>query len=149
MRLTLAHVGARPAARDPLNTLTADYLTRTSILAPAEVQSFRTEQALLDWLERTPGRTRPLSVLLDSRGRSLTSEAFAAWIGSQRDRGAQHIVFAIGPASGWSSTARERADLLLSLGPLTLAHALARLVLAEQIYRAATILTGHPYHSGH
>lgn len=153
MRLTLAHIGSRAAARDPLETLTAGYLTRSSVLGTAEAQAFRSEQALLDWLKRTPGRTpgrtRPLQVLLDSRGRALTSEAFAAWIGSQRDRGAQHIVFAIGPASGWSDTARESADLLLSLGPLTLAHALARLVLAEQIYRAATILTGHPYHTGH
>ena len=61
----------------------------------------------------------------------------------------QHIVFCVGPADGWSDAARKRAQLLLSLGPFTLAHALARLVVAEQIYRAFTILTGHPYHSGH
>jgi 23S rRNA (pseudouridine1915-N3)-methyltransferase len=79
----------------------------------------------------------------------MSSEAFAAWLGARRDQGAQHIVFAIGPASGWSDTAREKANLLLSLGPMTLAHALARAVVAEQIYRAFTILTGHPYHAGH
>ena len=67
----------------------------------------------------------------------------------RRDEGAQHLVFAIGPASGWSDSARARAGLLLSLGPMTMAHALARLVLAEQIYRAFTILSGHPYHGGH
>ena len=61
----------------------------------------------------------------------------------------QHIVFAIGPADGWSNAARERAQLVLSLGPMTLAHSLARLVMAEQIYRAYAILTGHPYHAGH
>ena len=88
-------------------------------------------------------------LLLDSRGKTMTSEAFAAWLGGRRDDGAQHMVFAVGPASGWSEPARKRADLLLSLGPMTLAHALARLVLAEQLYRAFTILSGHPYHGGH
>lgn len=79
----------------------------------------------------------------------MTSEAFAAWIGGRRDSGAQHLVFAIGPADGWSDPIRQRADLLLSLGSMTLAHALARLVLAEQLYRAFTILAGHPYHAVH
>lgn len=102
-----------------------------------------------EWLDRQQGRTTALAVMLDSRGRSMTSEAFAAWLGARRDDGAQHIVFAVGPASGWSDAARKRAGLLLSLGPMTLAHTLARLVLAEQIYRAFTILSGHPYHTGH
>jgi 23S rRNA (pseudouridine1915-N3)-methyltransferase len=79
----------------------------------------------------------------------MTSEDFAAWLGKRRDDGAQHLVFAIGPADGWSAAARERAQLLLSFGPMTMAHSLARLVVAEQIYRATTILSGHPYHSGH
>jgi 23S rRNA (pseudouridine1915-N3)-methyltransferase len=59
------------------------------------------------------------------------------------------MLFAIGPADGWTEESRKRATLLLSLGPMTLAHSLARTVLAEQLYRAFTILTGHPYHSGH
>ncbi len=79
----------------------------------------------------------------------MTSETLAAWIGGHRQEGVQHIVFAIGPADGWSADALLRAKLVLSLGSLTLAHALARLVLAEQLYRTTTILTGHPYHSGH
>jgi 23S rRNA (pseudouridine1915-N3)-methyltransferase len=79
----------------------------------------------------------------------MTSEVFAAWLGARRDEGAQHIVFAIGPADGWTEAAREKAKLELSLGPMTLAHALARLVMAEQLYRAFTILSGHPYHMGH
>jgi 23S rRNA (pseudouridine1915-N3)-methyltransferase len=87
--------------------------------------------------------------LLDSRGRQFTSEAFAAWITARRDQGARHLVFAIGPADGWSDHARQQAQLLLSLGPMTLPHSLARLVLAEQLYRACTILAGHPYHTGH
>jgi len=55
----------------------------------------------------------------------------------------------VGPASGWSEPSRLRANLLLSLGPMTMAHSLARLVMAEQLYRAFAILTGHPYHGGH
>jgi len=72
-----------------------------------------------------------VAVLLDSRGRQMSSEAFAAWLGTKRDEGMQQVVFAVGPASGWSEAARARAQLLLSLGPMTMAHALARLVMAE------------------
>jgi len=104
---------------------------------------------MCDWMERQQGRTPVVAVLLDSRGKQMTSEAFAAWLGKRRDEGAQQILFAIGPASGWSEAARQRATLLLSLGPMTMAHALARLVMAEQLYRAFAILTGHPYHAGH
>jgi 23S rRNA (pseudouridine1915-N3)-methyltransferase len=152
MNLTLAHIGARSSPsslREPFDALTQLYLSRSSPFAHCQTESFRTEQALLEWFERQQGRTVPLAVLLDSRGRQMTSEAFAAWLGARRDQGAQHIVFVVGPASGWSEVARQRADLLLSLGPMTMAHALARLVVAEQIYRAFTILSGHPYHSGH
>ena len=149
MNLTLAHIGARPASKDPAAALASLYLDRCSPFANCRAETFRTEQAFLEWLDRQQGRTPALAVLLDSRGRQLTSEAFAAWLGARRDQGAQHIVFSIGPASGWSDAARDRAQLLLSLGPMTLAHALARLVLAEQLYRAFTILSGHPYHAGH
>ena len=149
MQVTLAHIGSKPNLRDPIESLVAEYLTRSEAFARCRTEAFRTEDGFLDWLVRQQGRTAAVSVLLDSRGRAFGSEAFAAWLGSRRDAGAQHIVFAIGPASGWSDQARERATLLLSLGPMTLAHALARLVAAEQIYRAFTILTGHPYHGGH
>jgi 23S rRNA (pseudouridine1915-N3)-methyltransferase len=149
MNLTLAHIGARPGSKDEVDGLIAVYLGRCSGFAHCKAEAFRTEEALLDWLERQQGRTPAMAVLLDSRGRQMSSEAFAAWLGARRDEGAQQIVFAIGPASGWSEAARKRAHLLLSLGPMTMAHALARLVMAEQLYRAFTILTGHPYHGGH
>ncbi len=152
MQIVLAHIGPKPASRDsrdPHAQLVAMYLERCSPFARCDEQSFRTEDALFDWIDRHQRRTPAVTVLLDSRGRPLTSEAFAEWLGRQRDTSIQQLVFAIGPADGWSDSSRKRATLLLSLGPMTLAHALARVVLAEQIYRAFAILTGHPYHSGH
>jgi 23S rRNA (pseudouridine1915-N3)-methyltransferase len=149
MNLTLAHVGARPSAKDAMDSVTGVYLRRCSAFAQCKAEAFRTEAALLQWLGRLEGRTPAVAILLDSRGRQMTSEAFAAWLGGKRDEGVQNVVFAIGPASGWSENARKQAQLLLSLGPMTMAHALARLVMAEQLYRAFTILTGHPYHAGH
>ena len=149
MNLTLAHVGARSGSKDEIESLVSLYLGRCSAFAHCRAEAFKTEMALMEWLKRQQGRTPAVAILLDSRGRQMSSEAFAAWLGTRRDEGAQHIVFAVGPASGWSEEARRQASLLLSLGPMTLAHALARAVMAEQIYRAFTILTGHPYHVGH
>jgi 23S rRNA (pseudouridine1915-N3)-methyltransferase len=149
MQITLAHIAARSGSNDGFEPLTALYVNRCSAFARCQSEIFRTETALQQWLDKQQGRTPVIAVLLDSRGRSMSSEAFATWLGKRRDEGAQHIVFAIGPASGWSDLSRKRAQLLLSLGPITMAHALARLVMAEQLYRAFTILTGHPYHSGH
>jgi 23S rRNA (pseudouridine1915-N3)-methyltransferase len=161
MNLTFAHVGpqlrkAGPSrtkspvkTQDGFDVLTQVYFERCSNFAHCQSEAFRTEDALLDWLGKQQGRTTAVAVLLDSRGRQMSSEAFAAWLGARRDEGAQHIVFAIGPADGWSEPARARAHVLLSLGPMTMAHSLARLVIAEQVYRAFTILTGHPYHGGH
>jgi len=153
MQITLAHITARAGSaagsKDSLDAVTRMYLERCSPFAKTQAEAFRNEEALFDWVARRQGRTAAVLVLLDSRGRSMTSEAFAGWLGVRRDEGAQHIVFAIGPADGWTDAGRRRATLLLSLGSMTLAHGLARLVLAEQIYRAFTILSGHPYHGGH
>lgn len=150
MELIVAHIGpARFPANDHFASLTASYLERCSGFLPSRAQAFRAEVDLLAWLDRAPGRIPPMAVLLDSRGRQMTSEAFALWIGERRDLGARQLVFAVGPADGWSDQARKRAQLLLSMGSLTMPHALARLVLAEQLYRACTILAGHPYHTGH
>jgi 23S rRNA (pseudouridine1915-N3)-methyltransferase len=149
MQMTLVHIGARPGSKDGLDAQVQGYLERCSAFARCRTEAFRTGEAMLEWLERQQGRTPALAVLLDSRGRQMSSEAFASWLGARRDEGNQHIVFAVGGASGWSEAVRGRAHLLLSLGPMTLAHALARLVMAEQLYRAVTILTGHPYHTGH
>jgi 23S rRNA (pseudouridine1915-N3)-methyltransferase len=152
MQLTLAHIGARTAetarSKDCFAQLTNLYLERCAPFARCAAEAFRSEHSLLEWIDKLQARTAPVVIFLDSRGRQMSSEVFAAWLGKRRDDGAQHLVFAIGPADGWSPIARERATLLLSLGPMTLAHSLARLVLAEQIYRATTILSGHPYHRG-
>jgi 23S rRNA (pseudouridine1915-N3)-methyltransferase len=149
MQITLAQIGSRPGSKDGLDPLIKTYLERCSPFAHCKTEGFRTEEAMIGWLDRQQGRAPVLAALLDGRGKQMTSEDFARWLGARRDEGSQHIVFAVGPASGWSEAARKRAQLLLSLGPMTLAHALARLVMAEQLYRAFTILTGHPYHAGH
>ena len=85
-------------------------------------------------------------VALDEAGRMMASRDFAGVIARHRDGGAQGIAFLIGGADGHGAAALAKAALRLSLGPMTLPHGLARIVLAEQLYRAATILSGHPYH---
>jgi 23S rRNA (pseudouridine1915-N3)-methyltransferase len=134
---------------DAAATLAADYLTRAARYLPCEAQTFPTESDLLATLDKQSSRTTPVLILLDSRGRQLSSEAFAEHIGRLRDTGTQSLILAIGPADGWSLAARARASLILSFGPITLPHELARAVLAEQLYRALTILANHPYHSAH
>jgi 23S rRNA (pseudouridine1915-N3)-methyltransferase len=151
MQVTLAHIGARPGSKDCYDTLIKSYLKRIAAFVRCDTEAFRSEKALLEWLGRQKGRTAMAALFLDERGRQMTSEAMAEWLGKRRDEGTQHVVFAIGPADGWSDEARaegERRGGLLSLSTMTLAHQLARLVMAEQLYRACTILTGHPYHRG-
>jgi 23S rRNA (pseudouridine1915-N3)-methyltransferase len=84
-------------------------------------------------------------VALDPRGKTMTSETFAAFLGKVAESG-RGIAFVIGGADGLDEAVRGRADLVLSLGAMTWPHLLVRAMLAEQIYRAETILAGHPYH---
>jgi 23S rRNA (pseudouridine1915-N3)-methyltransferase len=152
MQLTIAYIGAGSRKQDAYEGLVSDYLKRCVGVAHCGSEKFQSETALFDWLDRQRGRTEPVVLLLDGRGRQMSSEALADWLGARRNEGAQHVVFAIGPPDGWTEEARAEAKRrggLLSLGPMTLAHPLARLVMAEQLYRACTILTGHPYHKGH
>ena len=129
--------------------LLADYIERCGRYVPCESQTFEDEAGFLDWLARQTMRLPAYAILLDSRGQQFTSEEFAARFGQVRDGGNQRVVLAVGPADGWSAAALQRAGLLFSLGKITLPHQLARVVAAEQVYRALTILAGHPYHSGH
>ncbi len=147
MKLLLASIAPRPHT-GPLQALVEEYLTRTRPFLPAEARTSRTEDAFLAALEKERGRTAPAAVLLDPRGEAKSSEALAALVRTHKEASTQLLVFAVGPADGWSPAARA-AHTLLSLGPMTLPHELARLVLAEQLYRACTILAGHPYHAGH
>jgi 23S rRNA (pseudouridine1915-N3)-methyltransferase len=151
MKITLAAIAQRRtrSKSEATDRLLADYIERTARYVPCNAQLFDSEAEVLDWLDRQPGRTSAYAILLDSRGQQYTSEEFSTQIGRIRDGGTQRLVLAIGPADGWSAAARKRADLLFSLGRLTLPHQLARVVLAEQVYRALTILAGHPYHTGH
>ena len=85
-------------------------------------------------------------VALDERGKSLSSDALTRHLGKVRDGGGKSMAILIGGPDGLASEVRDAAQLVLSLGAITLPHGLARIVLAEQLYRAATILVGHPYH---
>ena len=84
-------------------------------------------------------------VLLDAQGKQFTSAQFAKWLGGLRDHGARELIFLCGAADGFPEELRRRAGQSISLSPLTISHELARVLLAEQVYRAFTILTGHPY----
>ena len=148
LNLTLAYITQRTRS-DLLGPPTTLYLDRIAPYASIESVAFRDEESLFATVTRQRARTPAWLALLDSRGEALSSEELAAWLGVRRDSGVQKIVFAIGPANGWSERAPRQAQTVLSLGRMTLPHELARLVLAEQLYRAFTILGGHPYHTGH
>lgn len=145
VKITVASVAVRGRS-ERFDGLAAEYLGRLKPYAEAEALVFKTCESLFEWAERLKARTVPVIVLLDERGKSLSSDALAEWLRRQRDEGQQRIVFAVGPADGWSAAERAQAGMLLSLGPMTLPHELARVVVSEQLYRAFTILAGHPYH---
>lgn len=86
------------------------------------------------------------AVALDERGRDFTSEAFAERLAAWRDEGVRHAALVIGGPDGLDASLTASADVVLALGRLTLPHGLARCVVVEQLYRAATILARHPYH---
>ncbi len=148
MKLQLSGISPRPFTGS-VAQLVEGYVQRTIPYFPVTAAHHRTEAAFLDALAKIKLRTAPVTVLLDPRGRTLSSDQLAALLDTHRQAATQLLVFAVGPADGWSAPTLERATLLLSLGPMTLPHELARLILAEQLYRAATILAGHPYHAGH
>ena len=120
-----------------------DYAGRIRRHAEIDVREVRPDSAAsLKRLEVAAGST---VVLLDAAGKKLSSEQFAEWIGSCRDRGERELVFLCGAAEGFPEILARRASLRISLSPLTFSHELARVMLVEQIYRAFAILSGHPY----
>jgi 23S rRNA (pseudouridine1915-N3)-methyltransferase len=145
VKLTIAWIGKTKSP--PIQALTDEYLKRLRQFAEADGVSLKDEAALLKLCE---GRgTRRTLLLLDSRGKQLSSEELAAFLGEHQDRNPVPLVFAVGPADGFSDEVRRKADFVVSMGRMTLAHELARVVLLEQVYRAFTVLKGHPYHLGH
>lgn len=129
--------------RAEVRGLLEDYLARISRFAEIEARELRDSSAAeLRKLKIESGATL---VLLDAGGQQLTSEQFVQWLGGLRDRSTRELIFLCGDAEGFPETLRKSATTKLSLSTLTLSHELARVTLAEQIYRAFTILAGHPY----
>ena len=147
MKLKVAWIGK---TKEPaIQALTDEYLKRLTHYAEAEGISVKDESALLKLVARDARPVRHILVLLDSLGKQFSSEELAKFLGDYQERNPLPLLFAIGAADGFSEEARKSATLVLSLGKMTLAHELARVVLLEQLYRAFTILKGHPYHLGH
>jgi 23S rRNA (pseudouridine1915-N3)-methyltransferase len=131
-------------------SLTDEYLKRISRYAPVEGISLRDEADLLaKFGKNSKSGAKSSLVLMDSRGKEFTSEQFAKFLGDYQDTNPLPLVFAIGGADGFAAETRSAAANTISLGKMTMPHELARVFLLEQIYRALTILKGHPYHSGH
>jgi 23S rRNA (pseudouridine1915-N3)-methyltransferase len=123
------------------------YMERLGRYIPVKEDVHLNEQRFTSALDR---KLKPyFLILLDQRGEQFSSTRFATRIRELQLAGHTEILFCVGPADGWSDATRARAGLLLSFGPMTLPHQMATLVLTEQVYRAFTILAGHPYHSGH
>jgi 23S rRNA (pseudouridine1915-N3)-methyltransferase len=136
----LLHIVARGRiGRSPEAELVDRYLARVSW--PTRVTELPDRGGRMPPLP--PGA---LTILLDEKGKSLSSLAFAERLGRWRDDGVRELRFLIGAADGFDDTERGQADLLLNFGAMTWPHMLARAMLAEQLWRAASILTGHPYH---
>jgi 23S rRNA (pseudouridine1915-N3)-methyltransferase len=145
--LIVAWIGKTKSAA--IQSLTEDYLRRLEHYAKVEGVALRDEAALLK-LCHGDSRNHPRRlILIDRVGQQLSSEEWAQFLRSQAERSSGVLLFAIGPADGFSQAARQQAHTSLSLGKITLPHELARVVVLEQLYRALTILKGHPYHLGH
>jgi 23S rRNA (pseudouridine1915-N3)-methyltransferase len=140
MRIRLLMLGR--TRRVELRALLEDYLARTRHYADVEALELGDASAVLRKLKRDPAAT---AVLLDAAGKQFTSEQFARWLAELRDRGTRELVFLCGDAEGFAEALRRKAAAKLSLSALTFPHELARVVLAEQLYRAFAWLAGHPY----
>ena len=152
MKIKIAWIGK--TKQPAIQSLTDEYLKRISRYVQVEGVVPGDEAALLALCGRAARRGKSAGaistlVLLDSRGKQFSSEEFARFLGDYQERNPLPLVFALGPADGFSEACQLEAQQMISLGRMTLAHELARVVLLEQIYRAFTILKGHPYHCGH
>jgi 23S rRNA (pseudouridine1915-N3)-methyltransferase len=157
MRLLLLAVGKSRAG--PAKDLFEQYRARLRpLLVLIEVEEKRPlagpalmrreKELLMEQLKRRRKRDQSLSIIvaLDEHGMALDTGSFARRIANWRDRGVEEVIFLIGGAEGLDPAVKSAADFLLSLGPMTWPHMLARSLLVEQLYRAQQILAGHPYH---
>lgn len=141
MRIRLLMLGK--TRRPEIRALLEDYAGRIRRFAELEIRELREDSpAAMRRVELTNGAT---VALLDAGGREFSSEQFARWLGGCRDRGVREMAFLCGAAYGFPDVWTRRASMKLSLSPLTFSHELARVMLAEQIYRALAQLAGHPY----
>lgn len=150
MQLTLAAIGKWKSG--PEKALFEHYAARLKwkltlrehdITRPLEGEARMEQEGA--WLAKATEEA-DLRIALDEGGKELNSVQFARWLGQKRDEGARHIAFIIGGADGLAPSLRERCALTLCFGRVTWPHLLVRGLLAEQLYRAHTILSGHPYH---
>lgn len=157
MKLTVLAAGRIKAG--PERTLADDYLARSQALgrrigvtvtlkefseSKAATAAGRVAEDLKSFSAHLPARG--FAIVLDERGKPLGSESFAGLLRHHLDQATGEMVFLIGGADGHADSTRATAGLLLSFGPMTWPHRLVRVMLLEQIYRAATIMVNHPYH---
>ena len=140
MRIRLLMLGK--TRRPELRTILEDYARRIGRSCAIEITEVRDSAAALKKLDADRAAT---VVLLDAAGRNLDSNALAKWLGELRDRGTRELIFLCGDADGFPDSVRQRAHQKLSLSAMTFPHELARVMLAEQLYRAFAILSGGPY----
>jgi 23S rRNA (pseudouridine1915-N3)-methyltransferase len=140
MRLKLVMLGK--TRRPELRAVIDDYVKRIGHYAPIEVTELRESEAALKKFSFDQPST---IVLLDDAGKSLNSKAFAEWLGEHRDRSTRQLIFVCGGAEGFPEEIRRQAHQQLSLSTMTYSHELARVMLAEQLYRAFAILAGSAY----
>ena len=140
MRLRLIMLGKM--RRPELRAVFDDYVKRVGRACAIEVNEVRDGEAALKRLDADRAAT---ALLLDAGGKTQDSEALAKWLGEQRDRGTREVIFVCGDADGFPEGLRKRVTQKLSLSAMTYSHELARVMLAEQLYRAFAILSGSPY----
>jgi 23S rRNA (pseudouridine1915-N3)-methyltransferase len=153
MRLTIAAVGRLSLARAGPEAALFDHYARR-LAQPPTVREVAEERSRETGERRRREASRLLEqvprgavlVALDAGGVALDSPGLARRIGAWRDSGRQDLCFAFGGPDGLDETVRQQADFILSMGPMTWPHLLARGMLVEQLYRAQCILAGHPYH---
>ena len=144
MRIQLIFLGK---TRNPhVKALLEDYQKRIARFSPIEVLEWKTTDGGPWSVAEARGKGDPAPVvLLDAGGKAFSSEDFARWLAKKERSGARKLVFLVGGAEGFADETKRAADELLSLGPMTLPHELARVVLMEQLYRAFAFLRDHPY----